>query len=288
MQNTLILMHLVVAALYATALWLYVGDYLRGDRCAGGAADAGAGSGGGSGGGWRAIPIPLLAAVHALLLVGVGWSYREVPLVNAYNVFSFLALSLLVVYQALEWRFRVKTTGAFILAVAFVLHGASWPQLGVRPELIPRLQDPWFAAHVILAIMGYTAFIVSAIYGVLYLALYRSLKRRTFGLIFQRLPALDLLSRMNAHAALFGLGCLSVAIGLGMALARNVEASFYRDPTFLQSLLTWVVYGGFALAYYPLRWRGTRQVYVSLAGFAVAVGSMTVVLILFRTFHPAG
>lgn len=278
MQSSLILMHLVVAALYALTLWLYVGHYLRGSP----GADKRPGMD------WRAIPFKVLVVAHALLLLGVGWSYREVPLVNAYNVFSFLALSLLVVYLGLEWRFRVKTTGAFILAVAFGLHGISWQQLDARPELIPRLQDPWFGAHVILAIMGYTAFIVSAIYGLLYLALYRSLKRRTFGLIFRRLPALDLLSRMNAHAALFGLGCLSVAIVLGMVLARNVEASFHRDPTFLQSLLTWVVYGGFALAYYPLRWRGNRQVYLSLAGFAVAMGSMAVVLILFRTFHPAG
>jgi ABC-type uncharacterized transport system permease subunit len=234
------------------------------------------------------ILLGLLIAAHVFLLIGVGAAYHELPLVNKESVFSFLALAILVVYSILELRLKVKTTGVFLLAVAGLLHFLSLPMVTARPEIRPLLQNPFFGVHVVLAILGYTSFLISVCYGGLYLALYRQIKDRKFGLAFQRIPPLDLLSRMNAHAAVLGFGCLTVSIVLGVLLSRHLEKHFLTDPTFLQSMATWVGYALFALAYYTLRWRGLRQVYCSMGSFAIGLLSISVVLMSYRSFHTFG
>ncbi len=62
-----------------------------------------------------------------------------------------------------------------------------------------------FGLHAGMAILGYSAFAVSAIYGFLFLLLYHDLKSTHFGLIYRRLPSLDVLAKMNIRAAVLGL-----------------------------------------------------------------------------------
>ncbi len=260
----------VLSALYLGAVALYLGHFIHGES-------------------WNprytSVGMAALVAVHALLLVAVGKAYQEFPLVGMETVFSVLALSLVVVYLLLEIRFRVKTTGVFILAAAALFHFLSRPMITAHPRIVPILQNPTFGVHVVLAILGYTSFFVSVIYGGLYLALYRSIKRKKFGLAFQRIPALDLLSRMNAHSAITGFGFLTVSILLGILLSRHLNLAFLRDPTFIQSAATWLGYGLFVLVYYGMSWRGLRQVYCSMGSFALALVSVSVVLFSFRAFH---
>jgi len=273
MHGCLTASFVLLSLLYLGTVAAYVGQFLQGE-------------------GWRpkltSTLIGLLIVVHVLFLIAVGTAYRELPLVSKENVFSLLALSLVVVYRILEYRFQVRATGVFILLAAAVFHFLSLAQVSARPEIRELLQNPFFGVHVVLAILGYTSFVVSVVYGGLYLGLYRSIKGKNFGLAFQRFPPLDLLSGMNAHAAISGFLFLTVSIVLGVLLSLHLHKSFLTDPTFLQSALTWVGYGLFVLMYYTVRWRGLRQVYCSIASFALAVVSVSIVLVSFSTFHTFG
>lgn len=260
----------LLSGLYVAALAVYIGHFVNGEA-------------------WQRslsrVLITVLIGVHALLLVGIGFAYRELPLISKENVFSMLALSLAVVYRILEIRFKVKATGAFVILAAAVFHLLSWPQVSAQPKIVPILQNPFFGVHVVLAILGYTSFVVSVVYGGLYLALFRAIKEKKFGLVFQRMPALDLLSRMNAHAAITGFGFLSVSMALGVLLSLHLKVRFLTDPTFIQSLVTWVGYGAFVAVYHGLRWRGLRQVYCSMGSFALLLCSVAAVLLAFQSFH---
>ena len=135
------------------------------------------------------------------------------------------------------------------------------------------------------ALLGYVGFLISALYGLLYLGLYRMLKTRRFGLFFKKMPALDLLAQMNWHAAVVGFVCMTAAIALGVELSRHLEVPFAHDAKFIQSVAGWLLYGLLLVARYALGWKGRRQVVMSIACFALLAVSAAVVRFFFDTFH---
>src|SRR5258706_265103 len=96
--------------------------------------------------------------------------------------------------------------------------------------LLPILWSPLLGLHISAARLGYSAFAVSAIYGLLYVLLYHELKAQQFGIIYKRLPSLEVLSAMNLRAAVFGLACLTLAIAVGSLWSLQVYPKFWQDP----------------------------------------------------------
>ena len=275
MQTGLLIGHYWLVAIYAIAAAAYGRAFLRGDGREGG-------------GGRRAFStflLGLILASHSLFIALLGVRYRQFPLVSVHNLLSVLALCIVIVYGLLEWRFRIRSTGVFLLLPAFVLQAASGPHIQAIPGVVARLQDSWFWMHVAAAAIGWTSFLVSAIYGALYLAQHRAVKRKTPGLLLDRLPPLDLLARMNAHAALFGFACLTLSLLLGGLLAHGGRPVSIRDPIILQSIAAWILYGSFAAAYRFFRLRGGRQALASLACFALTVSTAALLFLRYKTFH---
>src|SRR4030095_16594895 len=133
---------------------------------------------------------------------------------------------------------------------AFISNEGSFP---------PILRSPLFSVHTLSAVLGYTAFAVSAIYGLLYLLLYRDLKTSRFGLVYQRLAPLDTLATISLRAALTGQVFLTVTISCGALWASQRFPGFWQDPKFIMTGFIWLVYGaGVGL---PSRrgWAGRRQ-----------------------------
>jgi HemX protein len=125
---------------------------------------------------------------------------------------------------------------------------------------------------------------VSAIHGLLFLLLYHQLKSHRFGLIWRRLPSLELLASMSLRAAVLGLVFLTVTIVIGVLWATQRFPGFYGDSKFIMTLLVWFVYGiGIALHYW-LGWSGRQTIFLSLVGFVLMVISMAVRLWL-PSFH---
>ncbi len=113
--------------------------------------------------------------------------------------------------------------------------------------------------------------------------LYRALKRKSFGLVFERLPPLDVLASMGIGATLIGWALLSATILLGFAMGGLWSA--IGDPTTLTVLGVW---GGDAVAvggYFALGWRGARTVYLSLFGFACALLAMVGSAYVWPSYH---
>ena len=135
------------------------------------------------------------------------------------------------------------------------------------------------------AVLGYSAFAVGAVYGVMFVLLYRALKGKRFGILFERLPSLNVLGSMGMGAALLGWIFLSVAIILGIMMSVELVPGFYGDPKFISSILAWIVYAGAVGAYFLLGWRGARTVYVSLFAFCVALITMVGSTLPWLSFH---
>lgn len=239
------------------------------------------------GGIWaRIMPWTTLAA-HGVLLWVRGSILGQAPWTTYYDTLSALALVMLLTYVVVEAVTRIRSTGVDLLPVPFVMAtyaAAFGPHV---PKANPMLDSPNFLAHTLPAIGGIAAIIVSGIYGMLYLRLESTMRRKEFEeRIFRRLPNLDVLSRMNTYAAAIGLFLVTVAIGCG--------ASWYGDefgrlnvlePKIFLTLLIWV-----ALLLPPLgrlvsRWPDRATAVVTVITMFIAVVSIVVPMLPFVGFH---
>jgi ABC-type uncharacterized transport system permease subunit len=140
--------------------------------------------------------------------------------------------------------------------------------------------------HVSAALLGYTAISLSAVYGFLYLMLYHEIKSSRFGLIYSRLPNLEMLEKMSHKSELFGFWMLSLAITIGVFwLPQAFERFSYWDPKLVGSLVIWTLYAVGLGAKRKLGLQGRKTMIISLVGFGFVFLSMTVVNLFMSSFH---
>jgi HemX protein len=239
-----------------------------------------------TGGRWGPVALRAALLLHLLYLSARGVTEGHLPLASVYDFLSANALALAAVYLYLEMRQGIRTTGIFVLPIVFAMQvissaygtGAPIPR---EPQLFPI----WFELHTLAAVLGYGAFFVSAIYGVLFLLLYREIKANRLSFFYRRMPPLETLGRMNVSAAVAGLVLLFLAILMGIGWARLAQVDLLRDPKTWLTVGAWLLLGFAVLAYYRLGWRGPRAVYASLAGFTTLLLSRVVTDLFLHSFH---
>lgn len=231
----------------------------------------------------RALGITV--ALHASYIGFLTIEQQRVPIATSFESLSALALALAIVYLVQERRSGTPYTGALFVPLVFLCQTIASAFINPTVEIKPILQSPLFGLHIAGALLGYSGFAVSAIFGLLYLMLYYELRAHRFGIIYQRLPSLDVLSGMNWRAAMFGLGCLTLAIGAGALMSLQVYPQFWQDPKVWLSVLTWFVYAACLLVRTAGGWQGTRMAYFTIAGFLLVVFSMLAANRLFPSFH---
>ncbi|MEZ4272577.1 MAG: cytochrome c biogenesis protein CcsA [Myxococcota bacterium] len=212
--------------------------------------------------------------------------FERSPIVGLPELTTVIALAVAGVYLYVERIQGNMFTGAFIVPMVALLQfsaSATMPEtVNLKDDL---LSSPLFGLHAVLAVLGYSAFAVGAVYGVMFLLLYRALKRKTFGLLFNRLPSLDQLANMGFWATFLGWLFLSATILLGVLMSLNAFPNFYRDAKFIGTVMVWMVYGASVTAYFGLRWRGARLVYISLVGFVFALIAVMGSTYIWDSFH---
>lgn len=235
-----------------------------------------------------AVFLDLAATVHLAL------ELKRLPMGGPLEFLGLLALAMLATYLVIEKRLGAKNTGFLITGMALLLKFLSSALIRPVPEASPYLSDPGFAGHAIFILLAYTALSLSFLYAILYLILARQLMRRQFGLLFRRLPSLDVLERMSVGAVELGLPMLFVGLCLGHLwmydLAERVtpEMAALLTPYDPKIMATWVIflaYAGGVAGYRFLGWRGRRMNLMAVIGYLVVVTSMGLIQHFFPSFH---
>jgi HemX protein len=237
------------------------------------------------GGRWGPAMLRAALVVHLVYLSARGVTEGHLPLASVYDFLSATALSIAAVYVYLEMRQGIRTTGIFVLPIVFLMQVISSAYGGEPATRQPPLFPFWFEIHTLAAVLGYGAFFVSAIYGVLFLLMYREIKSNRLSFFFRRMPPLETLGRMNVSAASAGLVLLALAILMGIGWGRLAGVDLAKDPKTWLTIAAWLVLGFAVLAYHRLGWRGPRAVYASLAGFTTLLVSRVVTDLFVRSFH---
>lgn len=228
----------------------------------------------------------LLIFFHAIYLILRTVTFSHPPITKIFEIMSVVAFSVCFAYAYIELKTKVKGTGYFILMVAFffqLISSIFITDLLAVPDI---LRSNLLGFHVVSALLGFSAITISAIYGMLYLMLYHDIKSNRFGIVYQRLPNLEILERMSLTATKFGFILLTVAIVVGFVwLPKAFDTFSYADPKLIGTVFIWVLYATGLAANKIARWQGKRIVWLSILGFIVSFFSMTIVNMFFSGFH---
>lgn len=223
---------------------------------------------------------------HFLYLLLRTIQFDHPPITNVFEIFTVLAFSISFAYFILELVTDIRGTGPFIIIISIVFQIISTLFIEDLTEVREILRSNLLGTHVISALIGYSGITISAVYGVLYLILYNEIKLNKFGLIFNRLPSLEILERMSFIAAIIGFVFLSITIIIGIIWLPKAFVQFsYLDPKLIGTFAVWILYGIGLINKFLGKWRGKKLIILSIIGFTLAILSTILTNFLAKSFH---
>lgn len=204
--------------------------------------------------------------------------YRDLP-----DSMSLFAWMIAASYVFLLWVHRERSTGPFLIPLVVVFLTTSLLARGGEMPARRALSGPLFAFHVTMAILGYAALTLSFVLATLYLVQTRQIHLRKTGLLFSRLPALDVLARLQRTATAVGVAALSLATALGLVWAHRNWGTIWD----IKVLWTTLVIAIYLLALFAgrLGWVGKKTAWISIFGFSALLFSYTIVNLFLTREH---
>lgn len=224
--------------------------------------------------------------VHAVYLLLRTLAFEHPPITNVFEIFTVLAFSVSLSYFILELVTDIRGTGPFIIIISLMFQLISTIFIRDLTEVREVLRSNLLGTHVFSALLGYSGITISAVYGFLYITLYKDIKLNKFGLIFDRLPSLEVLEKLSYYSAIIGFTLLSAAIVIGVIWLPQAFPDFsYADPKLISTMLVWLLYGIGILNRVSGRWRGRKLIILSIIGFLLAIFSTMLTNFLAQSFH---
>jgi ABC-type uncharacterized transport system permease subunit len=271
MNSAIDFINLLLPLLYITTFTFYFIGFMKGEKRFSGS---------------KRIFLFLTLIIHAIYLMIRTIEFDHPPITNVFEIFTVLAFSVAFSYFLLELITDIRGTGPFIIIISIIFQVISSIYIEDLVEVKEVLRSHLLGSHVISALLGYSGMTISAVYGFLYILLYKDIKQNKFGLIFDRLPNLEVLEKLSFYSAVIGFSLLTVAITIGVIWLPKAFPNFsYADPKLIGSLAVWVLYGLGIISKFIWKWRGKKIVAFSIIGFLLAILSTMITNFLAQSFH---
>lgn len=217
----------------------------------------------------------LLAAaglIHTVYLVTRYLNAGHTPLTSNHDAISFMVWSMTWGFLSFRYRYKVLNFGAFVNPlISLLMTVAAFSSTKVH-ELPPALKSIWLPVHASISIMAYSFLALAFCGGVMYLLLEREIKRKRFGMFYERLPSLEALDTLNQHCLALGFALLTMGIISGSIWAKQVWGAYWRwDPKMTGALFTWLIYAAMLHQRFTLGWRRRRAATMAIIGFIAAL-----------------
>jgi len=224
--------------------------------------------------------------LHTGYLIARTITFEHPPITNKFEIFTVLAFSVAFCYFIIELMTDIKRTGSFILVFSLVFQVLSTAFIQDLVDVKEVLKNPLLGFHVFTVLLAYSAFTLSAVYGVLFIILYRRLQSNEYGIFFNRLPNLEVLEKLSFIAVVLGFINLTISISIGGIWLPQAFPDFSMfDPKLISSFSVWIVYGVAVGVRMFAGWYGRKVIYFSLAGYSLAILSLLLINMFGDTFH---
>jgi ABC-type uncharacterized transport system permease subunit len=169
---------------------------------------------------------------------------------------SFLVV---VVYLAVQLRYKVESLSVFIFPLVFVMSLVSTLGNPVSAWSSPIVRDTWLTVHIVLVLLGYAALVFAAVASLLYLFQERELKAKKPNKFYYRLPALGMLDDLISKFMAVGFVLMTLAVVAASTWAFiELKADWIRQPKIAISFFTWGAYLALIFLRVTAGWRGRK------------------------------
>jgi cytochrome c-type biogenesis protein CcsB len=229
----------------------------------------------------------LLGFMTHTLAIGI-WTFQTgyLPVHDLGESLSFFAWAIIGVYLIIQIRFNILVLGSFLspLAAAMMISSTFIP-LHAGP-VNPLLQNVWLTVHIVFIFAGNGVFAIAFLSGIMYLIQEREIKSKRLGLLYHRLPALEILDALNYNSLILGFPLMTLGMLSGSIFAQYTLGTFWRwDPKEVWSLITWLLYAALLHGRLMSGWRGRRSALISIIGFLILIFSFLGVNFLVKGYH---
>ena len=218
----------------------------------------------------------------------------HIPVSNLYEVFILFSLITALLYLHYEQKYQTRSLGAFVLlvisaAVGFLL----WYTFdrhadGIQP-LVPALNSYWMKIHVPANFVGYGAFSLAAMIGVVFILKSRAADVYPNSMLNSRLPELSLLDDVMYKAIALGFAFFTLATILGALWAAEAWGGYWSwDPKETWALIVWLNYAAWLHMRLTKGWNGKPMAWWALIGFFVTLFAFLGVNMFLSGLHSYG
>jgi cytochrome c-type biogenesis protein CcsB len=239
--------------------------------------------------------VTLVTAVAATAALIIRWieSYNlgigRVPITNLYESLVFFAWSVILFYLFVEYKYKTRMFGAFVLPIAFfTMLFANTVESSIQP-LVPALQSYWLHIHVITCFVGYAAFAVSCGVAVMFLLKEKQEKQGISKGVVGNFPKTRVLDDLVYRGVIYGFPFLTAGIITGAAWANYAWGTYWSwDPKETWSLIVWLIYAAFLHARITRGWHGRKTAILSIVGFSATIFCYLGVNLVLSGLHSYG
>jgi cytochrome c-type biogenesis protein CcsB len=223
---------------------------------------------------------------HTIGLVMLVSQIRQMPVTTLPQTFSLFAWAIVGSYLAFQLKFNIRILGTFVspLAVVFMLLSSAIPS-----QVIPNsklFKSFWLTSHVATMFIGMAIFALAFCAGIMYLLQERQIKTKSFGLLYRRLPSLEVLDSLNYVCLTFGFPLITIGLISGFVYAGAVWSSFWHwDPKEVLSVVTWLIYAVLLHERLAVGWRGRRAAIMAIIGFSVILVTFVGTSVILKVHH---
>ncbi len=212
--------------------------------------------------------------LQTVLIVRSFLGYGYTPISNLAEGLSFLGWLLVGGFLIVERFYHLPIIGTFITPLVV---GVLLPAVLLRDEqghVANAIKIPGMPVHIFIAFAGIAAFALATGVSVAYLLMERQVKGKKFGVLFSRLPSLEVLDELSDKLMRWGFVALSITMISGSIFAHRAWGDYWRwDPKLTLSLVGWLVYAALVHARLFAGWRGRRAAFLTMVGFVILFGS---------------
>lgn len=202
-----------------------------------------------------------------LLVAGFAWE-GQVPTADIHQALAVMSLLVVLAFLAtMRTRPRLRVLGAFITPVTLLLFLGAGFRRGVA-QVPEEVRSAMLPVHVLVNVLGLTAFALAFAAALAYLIQERQLRRKQLGGLFERLPALDVLDALGLRAVLVGFPLLTIGVITGtMWAVRLHPAAIELSAAQAFGLLAWLLFAAVLLLRVAAGWRGRKAAIGTTLGF---------------------
>ena len=167
------------------------------------------------------------------------------PYTTSYEIAMFLAWFIVVIYFLTEWKYKIKDLGSFVIPLVFLVMLVSVflsKDAGLVPESEVRF---WLTMHRTLSIIGYAAFSIAFAAGIMYLIQEHQVKSKKLGIMYFRMPSLEVLDDLNFKVITIGFPLFTLGFMTGSIWNTKMDQAFFSWDLAktMPMVIVWLIYG---------------------------------------------